>query len=301
MSAHMLAEKWQKNIKAVVIQHTFGQMADMSALLSAIAGRAPVIEDCCHTFASSLNGKTAGGFGVAAFYSFEWGKPLVLGAGGAAIAWDTNLKARMTLNRAKLSRPTMAVRLKLLLQRFAFDILYRPRLYWGLRRLFKTRSRLGLSIGNYNVIGPEEELAEDFRFTMDTGSERRLAAKLRGINSDVARRRKLAEIYEEWFTSFAGAKPLHSLDGADDVLVRFPVYVDNKQKILSRAEALKIEVAGWYSTPVHPLVEESWGLVGYIAGSCPVAEDMAKHVISFPMNKNVSRETVLGLKELFVS
>ena len=37
------------------------------------------------------------------------------------------------------------------------------------------------------------------------GSERRLAAKLRGINSDVARRRELAEIYEEWFTSFAGA------------------------------------------------------------------------------------------------
>ena len=42
-----------------------------------------IIEDCCHTFNSEYDGNKVGSFSDACFYSFEWGKPISLGLGGA--------------------------------------------------------------------------------------------------------------------------------------------------------------------------------------------------------------------------
>jgi len=75
------------NIKAVVVVHLYGQMADMPAILE-IAGQHDlvVIEDCAQAHGATLNGKKAGSWGDFACFSFYPTKNLgALGDGGAVV------------------------------------------------------------------------------------------------------------------------------------------------------------------------------------------------------------------------
>ena len=83
-------------IRAIVVQHTFGVPARVDELIElAEAHDVPVIEDCCHTFHTRYAGRQVGSRGVGAFYSYEWGKPVVCGVGGSARTNDPGLDARL--------------------------------------------------------------------------------------------------------------------------------------------------------------------------------------------------------------
>jgi len=300
MSAQSLSDNWHKDIKAVIIQHTFGIMADMPALLNIIADRVPIIEDCCHTFLSNLEGRLAGRFGVASFYSFEWGKPVIIGLGGAALVNDNALYDILAKSRSTFRSPKLAAVAKMSLQRLAFSSLYRPSLYWTIRRMYQAMSRLGLAIGNYNPLGPGE-LSDDFQTLMPPSDVSRLTRKLPELEKDAKRRESLAKYYASKIAGYETVKPITSLPGANDILVRYPVYVDNKQIVLERAQMARVEAAGWYTSPIHPLSKDDWQLVGYQSGSCPIAEHMANHIVSFPLSSGVTRRTINALDRIFNS
>src|ERR1019366_6722378 len=65
--------------RAIVIQHTFGIPAHLDELMT-IARRhgIAVLEDCCHVCGSFYAGRALGSFGVGAFNSYQWSKPLVI-------------------------------------------------------------------------------------------------------------------------------------------------------------------------------------------------------------------------------
>lgn len=297
MSPTDLAEKWDDSIKAVVVQHTFGMTANMDNLNRVIGDRAPMIEDCCHTYLSSLAGQKVGNFGIASFYSFEWGKPLVLGAGGAAVTNNANLAGKLEARLPNFARPSLTKRIKLLLQFFGFLVLYRPSLYWTSKALFQRLSRSGLAVGNYNAIGPGL-LSEDFSTRMSKRAEKKLRRQLGGIVNDGNRRRMLARQYRTAFEHTEAINFVRTISSADDVLIRFPVVVNDKQALLHLAKEKRIEAAEWYATPVHPLSGESLEKVGYDGQYCPNAEYMAKHLISFPMGTTVSKKHIVQAAEL---
>lgn len=298
MSSSALTEAWQDEIKAVVVQHTFGIMADMAALNQVVAGRAPIIEDCCHTYLSSLDGHQAGSFGIASFYSFEWGKPVVLGAGGAAVTKNSSLAAALQTRFPKFKRPGLKKQLKLMLQYAGFSVLYRPGLYWTVKKLFRRLSSSGIMVGNYNPIGPGH-LSEDFETRMSKSSDSRLLNRLRKISADGLRRRNLSSIYQNTFKTIPSVRFISEVPKSDNVLIRFPVLVADKLGFLKKAEAQRIEVAEWYSTPIHPLPKSDWYSVRYETGVCPNAEYMANHLISFPMSAAIRQRHVTRAARLF--
>lgn len=77
-------------VSAIVAVHLFGHMAPMDEIL-AIAGELPVVEDTVHSPLSFLNGRQAGSFGVACFYSFGSTKCLAAGGGGLAVTGNPDL------------------------------------------------------------------------------------------------------------------------------------------------------------------------------------------------------------------
>src|SRR3954453_18820362 len=81
---------------AVVPTHLYGLPCDMDAIL-AIAERhgLAVIEDCAHALGARQNGRQAGTFGDAAFFSFQTLKPLNSYGGGMAVARDPEVLARV--------------------------------------------------------------------------------------------------------------------------------------------------------------------------------------------------------------
>jgi perosamine synthetase len=84
-----------RRIAAVVPVHTFGQPADMDAVLE-VANEfgLPVVEDAAESLGSSYKGRPTGLFGRVAAFSFNGNKIVTTGAGGAIVTEDPALAAR---------------------------------------------------------------------------------------------------------------------------------------------------------------------------------------------------------------
>lgn len=284
-----LAAKVTDRTKAVIVQHTFGIPAQLAPIRGVAEGRGlPIIEDCCHTFASTYVNQVVGTFGKAAFYSFEWGKPIVAGIGGSVVVNDSDLRKRVHDLFDQLSEPSWKRVLKVQIQYWGYERLYSPSNFWKVRALFQKLAKSGAAEGNYN---PTEEIADDFNLRMAKPLHDRLVKKLRDADQTVQRANRLAAQYHGGISNPDMVRPLVP-EGAVPVYARWPLFAADKPRVLARAEEAKIEVADWYKTPVHPLPESDWAQVGLQQGSCPRAEELSKQIISLPINQKVSQSDV---------
>ena len=85
--------------KAVIPVHLYGQMADVGALREAIGHDIKIIEDCAHSFESSLNGDKPGAHSDAAIFSFYATKNVTCGEGGAIITRNPDLAHQLRVTR----------------------------------------------------------------------------------------------------------------------------------------------------------------------------------------------------------
>ena len=85
-----------RRVKAILPVHTFGQMADMTAI-SEIASRyeLPVVEDAACALGASLKGKQAGTWGVMGCLSFHPRKAITTGEGGIITTDDPDLARKV--------------------------------------------------------------------------------------------------------------------------------------------------------------------------------------------------------------
>lgn len=277
-----LAEVITPKTRAVIVQHTFGYPADL-APIARVCDEAgvPLIEDCCHTLESQYNGETVGSFGVAAFYSFEWGKPLACGIGGAITVNRATLQEEIEQAVGEQLDPPIARRLRVALQYAVFRIAYRPSTYWALKDLFGFASRFRLAEGNYNPMNTGEPSPE-FAYGMLRSVERRLERQLSVSIAKAERAIAQASLIKDCLQRF-DHQPLAERPGDRVVPVRLPLRVSDKQRFLALARQHRVEVAEWYATVVHPLQPDEQRLVAYAAGSCPVAEQSCREIVSFPV------------------
>lgn len=91
-----IGDRLTRNHAAIVVPHFFGVPTDFRALLPRARDLGVfVIEDCAHALGATLAGQTAGTFGDAAIFSFNYDKPITLGGGGALVANNRELAARL--------------------------------------------------------------------------------------------------------------------------------------------------------------------------------------------------------------
>lgn len=106
-----VARKISKDVKAVITVHIGGLISPHTLELQELcaANNIPLVEDAAHAVGSSLNGKKAGSFGVAAAFSFFATKILTSGEGGMIVTNDESLdrNARFLRNHAKVLKNRM--------------------------------------------------------------------------------------------------------------------------------------------------------------------------------------------------
>ena len=273
-----LAGCFTQRTRAVVAQHTFGLPAPRDRIEAlACEHGVPVIEDCCHLRRDQWREAPAGQSTVAALFSYEWGKPLVAGLGGEVVCLDADLEAKLRVSHGKYREPGRLSSWRLALQYQSFARLYHPRRYWGVRDWFRRLSRLKVAEGNYDAANGPALAAREL--AMDRGARRRLnRAEAAAPGTD------WAEAYREAIDSPAFTHP--PSDGTFR-LARYPLRVERKEAFLKLARARKMEVADWYTSPVHPLEGKGLEAVGYQPGICPHAEARCAEVVSLPMNEKV--------------
>jgi dTDP-4-amino-4,6-dideoxygalactose transaminase len=104
-------------------------------------------------------------------------------------------------------------------------------------------------------------------------------------------RRQLRRVYDQALAS-AGLPMLEDAEGAEAILVRYPVRVGNKNELLEKARAGAIELGDWFSQPLHPKEVNAQAL-GYQSGACPEAERAARETVNLPMHRGVTERIAL--------
>ncbi|MBW2078948.1 MAG: DegT/DnrJ/EryC1/StrS family aminotransferase [Deltaproteobacteria bacterium] len=291
MDAGDLERKITPQTRAVIVQHTYGIPADMERI-KYVADKTdiPIIEDCCHTFVSMYKGNIVGRFGVGSFYSFEWGKPVVAGIGGSATINDPNLNEKIQSQYKDYRFPSTVNLMRIQLQYFGFKILYRPSFYWPVRDMFHMLGSIGAAESNYNPV-QENQVAEDFCLKMPKPLQRRMARKL--FNLDVWTRHScwVSNEYQSRIKSNVVVHP-GIYEDCKAVFARYPLLANDKDMLLEQARKAKVELADWYSTPIHPLTGKELELVRYEAGSCPNVEARCKQVVTLPTYSAVGRRDI---------
>jgi perosamine synthetase len=85
-----------KRVKAIMVVHTFGQVADMTAIMeTANRFQIPVIEDAACALGARANNSQAGSWGVLGCFSFHPRKAITTGEGGLVTTNDASLARRL--------------------------------------------------------------------------------------------------------------------------------------------------------------------------------------------------------------
>lgn len=301
MDINSLKTRITKKVKAVIVQHSFGIPAKIDEICDLLnSHHIPIIEDCCLSMFSTYKGKELGSFGIASFYSYEWGKPIVAGLGGSLVLNDHQYYEKVKSLVKNLKKPSSLIQFKIFAQFVFFYVFYRPKTYWFLKNLFHLLSKNGLSVGNFNAIN-KGAIPIDFNFQMIALCKYLLKIKIRRIDLLKKSIKKVVDFYGKekfFFDTMLFIKH-------DYYLCRLPLLMKNKfekQKILHEAKKSKIEAADWYSTPIHPLVNAlDFEKINYELGSCPNAEDTSSRVVSFPINSKVKKNYIKKVERLLRS
>lgn len=254
----------------------------------------PIIEDCCHALFSKYKGKEVGSFGIASFYSYEWGKPIVAGIGGLLILNKENLSLPIQKYNESLKIPPVDVQLKVYFQYLAFVLLYSPHSYWTIKDLFHLASNIGLAKSNFNKMSEIKENNSESNYKMIPWCEKILKQKLKLLEKIREHSIFVTEMYKNMINSKSIIYPIEP-ENTEIVYARYPIFVENKTSLLDKARQNSVELAGWYMTPIHPLSAIELRDVNYIQGSCPNAEYLCNNVVSLPTNLSVKEKEIIRI------
>jgi dTDP-4-amino-4,6-dideoxygalactose transaminase len=292
MDVNDLQRKISSKTKAIIVQHTYGIPADIDNMIKITEEKnIPIIEDCCHTLMSVYKGKTVGTFGIGSFYSFEWGKPVIVGIGGSAVVNNNSLQKKLKLDYKNYELPSRFSQIRLRLQYIVHNILYNPSRYWLGRSLYHKMASMGIAEGNYNPIQEGEHKSQDYTLRMSEYHKKLLEREIEKIKNLTSHSKWIASQYRDRIKS----NEVCHLKVSNDckvIFAHYPLIARNKQKLLDEARKENIEVADWYSTPIHPVKSDQWPLIYYNKGSCPNAEKMSKQIVTLPTNKKVTEKDI---------
>lgn len=271
--------------RALVLQHTFGNPADIEGALA--LGRRhdiDVIEDCVHALGARHRGRPVGSFGRGAFFSTEETKTISSTMGGMAVTDDDAIAASLRRLQARCAQPTRWLAAKYLLKLVGYQVLTQPRLHRYTRPLYE-------ALGRRNPLpyatSPEERSGgrpPDYEQRLSNGQAALALRQLRRLDVNIAHRRRIAAVYARELATIGGAPP-PTVDGDEPCFVRFPLCVADRE---AAARAIRPHaVPGlWFTSVLEEADTAAHG--GYRAGACPVAEAAAQHLLNLPTHPRVT-------------
>jgi len=283
----LLEKLWQPDVKALIVQHTYGIPAEMDSIMAWADDKGiPIIEDCCHTFGTAYRNRLVGTFGIAAFLSTQWSKPFTTGLGGLLIVHSRELSEKVALVIKNAAKPSMLDISLLGIQWLLHKAFVFPRTHARARSLYRKLSTHNIMIGSsakgeLRGSKPHDYLKRMSRLQSFIGER-----ELQRLDSMNDHRRALAQFYENELHrigfSYVQLKPWE-----DAIFLCYPVRVGNKSELLRKASKHGIELGSWFECPLHP-IETSMSAFGYRSGLCPIAERIASEVINLPTHCRVS-------------
>lgn len=280
--------------KVLLLQHTFGVPVDLDAAL-AFAGEhdLEVVEDCVHALGASFDGRPVGSFGRAAFFSTEETKTISTTMGGLAVTDDDALAEQLRRFQQSCAWPSASLTARYLLKLVAYHLATEPTVHRFTRWLYER-------VGERQPL-PRPTTPEELRGERPRGYERRLSnaqahlglRQLLRLEENLAHRQETVAAYRRRLGPAAAGFP-RAPERAVPSFVRFPLRVTDRQAAV-RAGAPHVVTGTWF-TSVFEEADDVTAL-GYVPGSCPVAEAMATDLVNYPTHGRVRETDVEAIAE----
>jgi len=294
MSPEDLARKITPKSRVLLIQHTFGQAADLSALI-ALAKKHElfVIEDCAHTIDNVYHEKPLGAHGDAAIFSFGRDKAISSVFGGMAVTKREDIGKRVAIFQRSCPLPSRAWiaqqlfhPLIAMLVKTTYDTLALGKI------IFAIAKRLGLLS---KTVYPAEKTGgkPPFAFKQFPEALARLAIhQFHKRDRFNEHRMHISKIYQRELDPRISACSFST--GAPPPLLRYPIRAAHPLRLEEAAARERILLGDWYTQPLAPTgVNEE--RLSYVRGSCPVAETLAAEILNLPTDIHVTSEDALRI------
>lgn len=288
MDPDALARALGSRTRAVIVQHTFGIPPNARAIRDVCRGKdIAIIEDCAHAFLP-LQTEDLGDPRGFSFFSTDHTKPINTHVGGVACT-DSEPHARELARIAKGSRHLGYLASKRMQLTFLLEVLgHHPWLYPVMRVGLAVLTRLG-----FPFLWPDDHSIEGSGhgaglFGMTPLQAELGIRQLQKANLNMEHRRKAFKALETalgWY----GTARLHPV-------LRYAFTVRDR-KAFYRAVDRSLRESTWFDSPVSgggPVFQE----VGYLPGSCPVAEWVAAHVVNIPIHSRIPTALYAGFDHL---
>jgi dTDP-4-amino-4,6-dideoxygalactose transaminase len=231
---------------AVVPTHLYGLACDMEAIMKiADRHRVKVIEDCAHSVGAKYRGRHVGTFGDAAFFSFQTLKPLNTYGGGAAIARDPAILARVRAQAQAEPWPNeerINNRLKLGAAQRVFS---RPAVFTFtaypallVAMLWKARPDVYL----WEKIRPLSPMPDEYRERYTNVQAALGVAGLEHLDAWTAATRAHARIMDDALGNLRGVQAPYVPEGREHVYYQYCLYTPDRDRFVRRALRHGIDV-----------------------------------------------------------
>ena len=288
--------------KILVLQHTFGQPADLDEVMSIVRqNNLTLIEDCAHSLGAEFDGKKVGTFGKASFFSFSRDKIISSVYGGMAVTNDDVLAAELEKEQKEFGQPKMFWIFQQILHPILLSYVILPVYnFLDLGKVFLVASQW-LHILSKAVSWQEKrgEKPDYFPRALPNALSAMALNQFNKLEKFNNHRQKMADYYFEALknTSFVLPKKYEGASASGkamaarrNVFLRFTVEHKDANGIIYEAwHKRNILLGDWYTTPIAPFdtkIEE----IKYLSGSCRNAEDLSKITLNLPTHINISQE-----------
>jgi dTDP-4-amino-4,6-dideoxygalactose transaminase len=271
---------------AIVAVHLFGHLADIPALMAA-APDIPVIEDAAHAPLSYLDGRMAGSFGVAAFYSFASTKYWPAGGGGLAVVNDEAVARRLAGAVQFLSQPSRLRELRNVILQTAKAAVFRRQFYGAFGKparrwaekwaLLEPCLDLNAIPRAYAVGASRQAGRFSQRVELQRGNSLRLLAQLAALEDVVLPRERPGTRYNYHL---------------------FPVLLRDRNERAAVVAAMWKKFVDASTIYSHSVKE--CRRFGY-RGGCPVAESVAERLITLPNYAALSGQDIDAVADVFLA
>lgn len=275
--------------KALVLQHTFGLPVDLDAALELTHRHGlALIEDCVHAMGATYDGRPVGSFGRAAFFSSEETKTISTTMGGMVVTDDPELAALLAEYQQRCAPQSWWQAASYLLKLVLYHWMTEPHVHQYTRAIYEF-------FGKRNPL-PQPTSDQETHGNRPANYEQRLSngqatlglRQLRRLETNVAHRRATALAYSLRLSEQGFAVPCPPAK-AEPAFVRYPVWVQDPEA--TRRIAARCATLGtWFSSVLEEAIAPACG--DYAMGSCPRAEEAARHLINLPTNPRVNAQDI---------
>ncbi len=279
----------KQNIKAIIVQHTFG-VPEQIEKLREIANKynLVLIEDVAHTIGGSFKGRALGSWGDISIFSFGSEKVVSCGRGGVAIT--NNFQYGNQLRQAQEALPQMSIRVVVqYLISFLLFFLAKP---WYFQHSI---GKFFLAIAKKlhlipSIISSREKIGErqpEYPTAFPNALATVVFPQLLDIDANNVHRKKISQIYVSQLP-----KEIQLPFDQDllevSVFLQFPIVVDKPFSLRTHLLQFGIQLStAWSGSPVAPK-DVSLQVAQYEQEKCSSALNISSRVLLLPTHRNIS-------------